>query len=121
MPIIPGREHVIAITPAFLELRPWFHLPELDLDPDPSVSPIFDDPPEPGQDEDEDHNHNGPYLDHNGVYVYLHYFTPFRDKGEIRRQTRFSPNKLKGKHHNRYMRRNGQIKQPGGASCNQRR
>jgi hypothetical protein len=104
------------MPPTCLPDRPI--LPILDRDGDRDGDPVSppSSPREPGEDEDEDEDVDEEWVWHYHDIIY----TFERDRWEKMNKP-VRPRKIKQKNKGKEMRRNGRLKQPGGASCNQRR
>ena len=102
-------------------------LPILERDDEP-VSPPSS-PREPGEDEDEDEDEDEEWDWHyyDIIYIFVHDRWGHWGRGRgaagarARMNNHVHPRKKKQKNKGKEMRINGRLKQPGGASCNQRR
>jgi len=86
-----------------------------------NINPSYMNPPSPVFKEPKD-----PYLDNQYIYYHYHrlisYYNDFYLQNR-HRNMKFSKKQYKNnfKNQNKFFRKNGHLKQPGGASCNQRR
>ena len=96
-------------------------LPILERDDEP-VSPPSS-PREPGEDEDEDEDEDEEWDWHyyDIIYTFVHDRWGHWGRSRARMNNHVRPRKIKQKNKGKEMRINGRLKQPGGASCNQRR
>jgi hypothetical protein len=93
-------------------------LPILERDGDPVSLPSS--PREPGEDEDEAEDEEWDWHYYDIIYIFVHDPCGHRTRSRARMNNHVRPRKIKQKK-SKEMRINGRLKQPGGASCNQRR
>jgi hypothetical protein len=92
-------------------------LPILERDGDPVSPPSSPRVPGEAEDEAEDEEWDWHYYD----LIYVHVRWGHRGRSRTRMDNQVPPRKIKQKSKGKEMRINGRLKQPGGASCNQRR